>query len=232
MSKAIVLFSGGQDSTTALLWARSMFDEVCAVSVHYGQRHRSELDAAVRIARLLGVRHIQLEETVLATLGGSALVDSSQEIRASGGHTDRAMPEGLPTSFVPGRNALLLTLAAAAAVKEGARDVVAGVCQTDYSGYPDCRQEFVDALGRALTLGLPSSCGPIRIHTPLMYLSKAETVRFAIRIAGIEALEALALSVTCYLGLRPGCANCPACVLRARGFAEAGVKDPAGVLSR
>ena len=112
------------------------------------------------------------------------------------------------------------------AVREGARDVVTGTCQTDYSGYPDCRREFVDAFEKALTLAMPSSCGPVRVHTPLMYLTKAETVRLARRL-GQGCWDALALSVTCYEGQRPGCGSCPACDLRARGFAEAGEVDPA-----
>lgn len=225
MSKAVVLFSGGQDSATCLFWARVVFDEVVAVSVLYGQRHRSELSAAREITSRAGVRHLVLEAPVLGVLGGSSLV-GSDEIKASGGLVDSAMPEGLPTTFVPGRNALFLTLAGAVAVKEGARDIVTGTCQTDYSGYPDCRRVFIDAQERALSLAMPSSCGPIRISTPLMHLTKAETVRLARRLPG--CWEALALTVTCYEGLRPGCGKCPACVLRARGFAEAGEVDPCG----
>lgn len=225
MSKALVVLSGGQDSTTSLFFARQAFDEVLAISFDYGQRHRAELVAAGEIARLAGAPHRVLEIAALGKLGDSALVDPERELTWQGGRPDAAMPQGLPSSFVPGRNILFLTLAAAAAVKEGARDLVTGVCQTDYSGYPDCRREFVDALERALTAGLPSSAGPIRIHTPLMFLTKAETVRLARRLPG--CWEALALSVTCYEGRRPGCGVCPACSLRAKGFAEAGYPDPA-----
>ena len=135
------------------------------------------------------------------------------------------MPQGLPTSFVPGRNALLLTLAASFAATLDARDVVTGVCQTDYSGYPDCREEFVTAMQAALNLAMPSSLRPMRLHTPLMHLTKAETVALARRLPG--AWDALALSVTCYNGQRPGCEVCPACALRGRGFDEAGEIDPA-----
>jgi 7-cyano-7-deazaguanine synthase len=226
MSKAVVLFSGGQDSTTCIFWARTLFDEVVAASVFYGQRHRAELRAAQEIAARAGVKQVVLEAPALGALGGSALVDSTSRIEAGGGHADAAMPSGLPTSFVPGRNALFLALAAAVAVREGCRDVVTGTCQTDYSGYPDCRREFIDAQERALTLAMPSSCGPIRILTPLMHLTKAETVRLARRLPG--CWEALALTVTCYEGRRPGCGFCPACALRSRGFAEAGEVDPHG----
>lgn len=228
MNKAVVLFSGGQDSTTCLFLARLVFDEVVAVSVFYGQRHRAELKAAQEIAARASVRHLVLEVSALGALGGSALVDSTSEIVGRGGFADKAAPGGLPTSFVPGRNALFLSLAAAVAVKEGACDVVTGTCQTDYSGYPDCRREFVDAQERALTLAMPSSC-PIRILTPLMYMTKAETVRLARRLPG--CWDALALSVTCYEGRRPGCGACPACVLRANGFREASEVDPCGSTS-
>lgn len=225
MSKAVVLFSGGQDSTTCLYWARQSFDEVLAASVFYGQRHRAELGAAADIAALAGVRHIVLEAPVLGGFADSALVDASLPLAGGGGRPDAAMPGGLPTSFVPGRNILFLALAAALAVKEGAHDVVTGVCQTDYSGYPDCRREFVDALEVALRHGMPSSCGPLRILTPLMWMTKAETARLARRLPG--CWEALGRSLTCYEGRRPGCGVCAACELRARGFAEAGEVDPA-----
>lgn len=224
MSKAVVLFSGGQDSTTCLYFAKLLHDSVIAVSVAYGQRHKAELDAAAKIAALAGVEHRVLDLPVLGQLSDSALV-SDAPLTASGGVPDREMPQGLPTSFVPGRNALLLTLAAAVAVKVGARDIYSGVCQTDYSGYPDCRREFVDALERSLTLAMPSSSGPLRIVTPLMHMTKAETVKLARRVPG--CWEALALTLTCYNGARPGCGACPACELRAKGFAEAGEADPA-----
>jgi 7-cyano-7-deazaguanine synthase len=225
MSKAIVLFSGGQDSTTCLFWAKSNFDQVVAASVFYGQRHAAELDAGADICRQAGVRRVVLEMPALGQLADSALVDRGQPLTADGGAVDREAPNGLPSSFVPGRNALMLALVAALAVKEGAKDIVTGVCQTDFSGYPDCRREFVDAMERALTLAMPSSAGPLRILTPLMHLTKAETVRLAARLPG--AWDALALSITCYEGERPGCGRCPACELRAKGFTEAGIPDPA-----
>lgn len=223
--KAIVLFSGGQDSTTCLYWARTMFDEVVALSIHYGQRHRSELEAASTIAREAGVRWETLEVPALGALGGSALVDHSRPLEASGGLADREAPAGLPTSFVAGRNLLFLTLAGSFAVKEGVRDIVTGTCQTDYSGYPDCRREFIDAVEGTLGLAMPSSAGPFRIHTPLMFLTKAETVFLAQRLPG--CFDALGRTITCYEGQRGGCGGCPACTLRAKGFEEAGIRDPA-----
>lgn len=226
MSKAVVLFSGGQDSTTCLHLAKTIHEKVVAVSVRYGQRHAAELEAAGLIAYMAGVKHVFLDVPALGALGGSALVDASQPLTASGGLVDAEMPQGLPSSFVPARNILLLTLAAAVAVREGAHDVYSGICQTDYSGYPDCRRPFVDALEETLALGLPSSVGPIRIVTPLMHMTKGETVRLAERL-GPHAWEALKYTVTCYEGKRPGCDVCPACALRRAGFAEAGLPDPA-----
>lgn len=225
MSKAIVLLSGGQDSTTCLFWALTMFDEVRAVSLVYGQRHAAEIEAARTIANVAKVEHNVVHLPVLGELSDSDLVRNETAINADGGRPDMTMPQGLPTSFVPGRNALFLTVAAAYAVKHDARDIVTGVCQTDYSGYPDCRREFIDAQERALTLAMPSSAGPIRIHTPLMYMTKAETVRLALRLP--DCWEALRYSLTCYNGKRPGCGTCPACALRAKGFAEANEQDPA-----
>jgi len=223
MSKAVVLLSGGQDSTTCLFWARERF-QVHAIGIFYGQRHRVELEAAREIASLADVPFDVLDAPVLGTIGDSDLVREGTTICASGGHVDTAMPQGLPTSFVPGRNALFLTLAGAVAVKLGAKNIVTGTCQTDYSGYPDCRREFIDVQEQALTLAMPSSAGPIKIHTPLMFMTKAETVRLAMTLPG--CWDALGLSVTCYNGKRPGCGECPACVLREKGFSEAGTIDP------
>jgi 7-cyano-7-deazaguanine synthase len=217
-TRAVVLLSGGQDSTTCLYWARPRFDAVHAVSIDYGQRHRTELVAAAEIARMAGVTHEVLSLHALSALGGNALVNNALPVDGSGGLG------GLPSTFVPMRNVLFLTLAAARAVLLGGRPavVVCGACETDFSGYPDCRRATMDAAERALSLAVDA---PVRIDTPLMALDKAETVRLARSLPG--CWEALALSVTCYQGLRPGCGACPACELRARGFAEAGEADPA-----
>jgi 7-cyano-7-deazaguanine synthase len=231
MTKAIVLLSGGQDSTTSLYWARERYggSELLALSIFYGQRHAVELEAATNIAKLADVRHAELRADVLGAIGDSDLVRKDTEIKADGGYRDDAsldaMSKGLPTSFVPGRNLLFLSLAAAVAVREGAREIVTGVCQTDFSGYPDCRRLFIDSLEKTLDLAMPSSAGPFSIQTPLMLLDKAATVRMARGFPG--CWEALALSVTCYNGQRPGCGKCPACELRAKGFAEARFDDPA-----
>lgn len=214
--RAVVLLSGGQDSTTCLYWALQRYDEVRAVVIDYGQRHVAEVDAARRIATLAGVTHEVLSFPTLMQLGGNALVDKARAVEASGGLG------GHPSTFVPMRNVLFLALAAARAVQWGAEDVVCGACETDFSGYPDCRRAALDAMQDALSLAVD---GRVVVVTPLMALTKAATVRLARSLPG--CWEALALSVTCYHGHRPGCGACPACVLRARGFAEADEIDPA-----
>jgi 7-cyano-7-deazaguanine synthase len=223
--RAVVLLSGGQDSTTCLGWAKRRFIDVFALSINYGQRHHSELIAAEEIAKMFSVPLTQLQFPALGSLGGSALVSTDKNIAPDGGYADAEAPNGLPTSFVPGRNLLLLGLAAAHAVQMQASNIVTGTCQSDYSGYPDCRRVFIDAAQQAITLAMPSSAGPFEVHTPLMYRSKAEAVLMA--HDDPTTWRALARSVTCYYGNRPGCGKCPACDLRAKGFATAGFSDPA-----
>lgn len=212
-NKALVVLSGGQDSTTCLYWALQHFDSVESVTFDYGQRHRIEIDCAQHIANEAGIPNRVLPLNSLAALGGNSLTDDSIAV-------DSANGDGLPNSFVPGRNLLFLTLAAAQAWQKGIEHLVTGVAQTDYSGYPDCRADTLAALQQALRLGMESK---VTIHTPLMNLSKKETVLLA---RDCHALPAMALTHTCYNGARPPCGECPACVLRARGFAEAGIADP------
>lgn len=223
---AVVLLSGGQDSTTCLFWAKQRFEKVYALSVDYGQRHKAELECAGRISASAGVEgHHVLTLEALGQIGDSDLVREGTEIMSAGGYFDEVSNVTLPTSFVPGRNILLLALCASYGAKVGARHLVTGVCQTDFSGYPDCREDFVQAMNEAINLGLPSSCR-VQIHTPLMHLTKAETVKLAASL-GDECMKALGESLTCYYGQRPGCGVCPSCALRAKGFAEAGIADPA-----
>lgn len=230
-ANAVVLLSGGQDSTTALFWAKREYGQVHALSIWYGQRHAAELSAAEAIADSAGVPWTNYTLPVGVLGVGSALVvqggglANTPHLAASGGLPDAEMPHGLPTSFVPGRNMVFLALAASMAAGMGARRVVTGVCQTDYSGYPDCREVFIQAMAEAASLAMPSSMRPMEIVTPMMGLTKAQTVELAMELPG--CMEALSLSVTCYHGKRPGCGTCPACLLRAAGFREAGVPDPA-----
>lgn len=253
--KTVVLLSGGQDSATSLFWAKHRLlgaGELHALSMFYGQRHQAELEAAKTIAELAGCASHEVWQVDALMGGPSALTDMSRDIAAEGGMPDKAMPQGLPSTFVPGRNLVFLALAAAYAGRIGASFIVTGVCQTDYSGYPDCRLDFVHAMQNAIAQAWPQipgaplaqSCPMIRV--PLMRLTKCETVRLMVDLASIEfganeafwtdtgpfrtkAWEALAHSITCYRGERPGCGTCPACDLRAKGFAEAGIKDPAHV---
>ena len=222
--KALVLFSGGQDSTVCLAWALERFESVETVGFDYRQRHRVELECRVRVlaelrrgwplwADSLGDDHL-VDAGVLAQLGDSALTQQ----RAIEWHAD-----GLPNTFVPGRNLLFLTLAAALAYRRGASVLVAGMCETDYSGYPDCRDETLQAMQRALSLGLAT---PMDVQTPLMFIDKAATWVLADALGGAD-LTSLIVEHThsCYLGERRirhfwgyGCGNCPACELRRAGF--------------
>jgi 7-cyano-7-deazaguanine synthase len=214
--RALVILSGGQDSTTCVYWALRRFgkDAVESLTFDYGQRHRLELDAARRVAAHAGIRNVVLPVNTFEALGGSALTDSSIDV-------PRTVEDGgLPATFVPGRNLIFLTFAAAYAWRQDIANLVTGVAQTDYSGYPDCRRETIDALEEALALGLQRR---FAIHTPLMRLSKKETVLLAKELG---ALQAMALTHTCYNGCAPPCGECAACLLRARGFAEAGIPDP------
>jgi len=222
--RALVLFSGGQDSTTCLAWALDRFAEVETLGFDYGQRHRVEL--AVRPAVLARLRE-RLPQ-LAARLGEDHLVD----LKVLGQISDTALTrdaaiamqaDGLPNTFVPGRNLMFLTFAGALAWRRGIKNIVAGVCETDFSGYPDCRDDAVKAMQLALNLGMNAR---FVIHTPLMWIDKAATWRLA-RTLGGEALVELVRREThsCYQGDRQnwhdwgyGCGACPACTLRAAGY--------------
>jgi 7-cyano-7-deazaguanine synthase len=223
-TSALVLFSGGQDSTACLAWALARFERVETVGFDYGQRHRAELEARPRIleklragfpawAPRLGDDHLLPLDT-LKSIGGSALTDDMKIEMGEG---------GLPTTFVPGRNVMFLTAAAALGYRRDIADLVGGMCETDFSGYPDCRDETVQATARALSLGLGRE---VRVHTPLMWIDKAATWALAEELGG-GRLVALTVeeTVTCYEGDRSrrhewgtGCGKCPACELRAAGY--------------
>jgi 7-cyano-7-deazaguanine synthase len=227
--KALVLFSGGQDSATCLAWALDRFAEVETIGFDYGQRHRVELQARLSVREAVAARFPAWG----AKLGPDRMVDLSgygalAESALTGGD-DASVSEtgesGLPKTFVPGRNLVFLTVAGAHAWLRKAGTLVTGVCQTDYSGYPDCRQDTIDAQARALSLGLDVT---MPVQTPLMHLTKAETWALAHDLGG-DALVDLIVeeSHTCYRGTRGarhewghGCGACPACELRAKGWAE------------
>ncbi|TFF78934.1 7-cyano-7-deazaguanine synthase QueC [Aeromonas taiwanensis] len=222
MKKAVVVFSGGQDSTTCLVQAQALYDEVHAITFDYGQRHRAEIETARRLAGALGIAaHKVMDVTMLGELAISAL--TRDDIPVSGELQDN----GLPNTFVPGRNILFLTLASIYAYQVGAEAVITGVCETDFSGYPDCRDEFVKALNQAVSLGLDRA---IRFETPLMWLDKAETWALADHYGHLDTVRHQTL--TCYNGIQgDGCGACPACELRRRGL-DLYLADRAAIAAR
>lgn len=223
---ALVLFSGGQDSTVCLAWALSRFQRVETIGFDYGQRHRIELDCRLTVrdalcrafpawAARLGDDHV-LDLALLGQLSDTALTEARAiEMQAN----------GLPNTFVPGRNLLFLTFAATLAYRRGASVLVGGMCETDYSGYPDCRDNTLKALQVALSLGMDT---PMTVETPLMWLNKAQTWALAQALGGAVLVDLIVEHThTCYLGDRStrhawgwGCGHCPACELRARGHAD------------
>lgn len=211
---ALVVLSGGQDSSTCLAWAQQRYATVKTITFDYGQRHRIELEAAEKIAALAGVDWFLLPLDAFSQLGGNALTGSEEVASALRSENN------LPNTFVPGRNLIFLSFAAACAYQHGITELVTGVCQTDYSGYPDCRESTMQALQIALRAGMEAE---FTIHTPLMHLSKAQSIHLARELG---AMELMAWSHTCYNGQVPPCGTCPACELRAKGFAEAGIADP------
>lgn len=213
-NKAVVIFSGGQDSTTCLFWALKKFDKVEAITFNYGQKHNVEIEQSKIICDYFKVKQTIIDMTFLNTIVESALT--------SNGDVNQLNEKGLPSSFVPNRNQLFITLAHSYAQKIGAENLVTGVCQTDYSGYPDCRDNFITSVERTTNLGSDSK---IRIHTPLMYLTKGQTFELADNIGYLK--EVIELSHTCYNGNREhkyswgyGCQNCPACNLRQNGYED------------
>ncbi len=204
--KAVVVFSGGQDSTTCLFWAMERFNEVEAITFDYGQRHKLELEVASQIAKDLNVKHHILDMSLLNQLAPNALTRDDIEIEHKEGE--------LPTTFVDGRNMLFLTFAAVLAKQIGAAHIVTGVCETDFSGYPDCRDVFVKSLNVTLNLSMDY---PFVIDTPLMWLNKAETWALADELGAFEFVRERTL--TCYNGIPSGgCGHCPACLLRQKGL--------------
>ena len=213
MQKALILHSGGQDSTTCLAWAIKKFgrDNIETISFDYGQRHKTELTSAKKICKKLGIKNTVLKADVFKHLGKNAL---THDLKI------KTPKKGLPSTFVPGRNIFFITLAAAYAYAHGIHDLVTGVCETDYSGYPDCRENTMKSLEKTLSYGMDFK---FKIHTPLMFLTKSETIKL---IKKLGHLDLLALTHTCYNGKNPPCRKCPSCILRTKGFKEAGEIDP------
>ncbi len=209
MTQALVVFSGGQDSTTCLFQAMQQYgaENVQAITFAYGQRHGIELERAASIAQELGIRQTVLDLSLITSITHNALTDAQAAIE-----TDA---QGMPNTFVDGRNALFLLYAAIYAKSQNIRDIFIGVCETDFSGYPDCRQIFVQSMNVTLNLAMAYD---FRLHTPLMYLTKKETWALADELGVLDYIRTR--THTCYLGVDGGCHECPSCVLRERGLAE------------
>jgi 7-cyano-7-deazaguanine synthase len=220
VTAAVVILSGGLDSTVCLAEAVHAHESVIALSINYGQRHSIELERATAIAQHYGVEHIE-QRLDLSAWGGSALTDASIDVPTA---AVAATGPAIPITYVPGRNLIFLSLAVALAEARGASTVYIGVNALDYSGYPDCRPEFIESFRAtaALALRVGVEGAAVAIATPLLDLSKADIVR-----RGVELDAPLALTWSCYRGVDRPCGDCDSCVLRAKGFAEAHVKDPA-----
>lgn len=205
--KALIVFSGGQDSTTCLFWALQTFKEVEVVTFNYNQRHSEEIECAKNIAKELNVKQHLLDMQLLNQLAPNALTRDDIEIKE--GENGQ-----LPSTFVPGRNLLFLTFAGVLARQVGAKHIVTGVCETDFSGYPDCRDVFIKSLNVTLNLSMDDN---FVIHTPLMWLDKAETWALADELGAFKFVREKTL--TCYNGIiADGCGICPACDLRRKGL--------------
>jgi 7-cyano-7-deazaguanine synthase len=223
MKKAVVLSSGGIDSTTAMAMARADGYEVYCLSFNYGQRHAWELQAAERVAKAFGVKEHLIIDLDLRKIGGSALTDA---IEVPKGRSAEEIKQGIPVTYVPARNTIFLSYALAWAERLMAADIFIGVTAIDYSGYPDCRPEYIGAFEQMANLGLKAAVEgkiKIRIHTPLMAMTKAEIIR-----KGVELGVDYGLTHSCYDPSADGkaCGQCDSCLLRKKGFQEAGVADP------
>lgn len=229
---ALVVFSGGQDSATCLAWALDRFDHVETVGFHYGQVHDIEMSVRQtvrdKIAGLKPSWHSRLMEDHVYDAGVIGQISQSP---LTGGTEALIRSEGLPDTFVPGRNLAFLTLAGALAYRRGLKHIITGVCETDFSGYPDCRDDTIKALQVALNLG---TAAPFVIHTPLMWIDKAQTWALAQQLGGNELVDVIRQEThTCYRGDRGylhewgyGCGECPACVLRSKGWERFRVTAP------
>ncbi|MBZ3935644.1 7-cyano-7-deazaguanine synthase QueC [Methanimicrococcus blatticola] len=210
---AVVVFSGGQDSTTCLFWAEKIYgkENIIPVSFFYGQKHQKELEAAEKITKTYGFKGMNLSLDFLKSISACALTEEEIEV-------DKEIPEGedYPNTFVPGRNLFFLSIAGVIARNNGWHNVITGVSESDFSGYPDCREEFIRSAEKTITLAMDYE---IKIHTPLMHKTKAQTWKMAEEL-GVFDLVAEE-TVTCYNGIiGSGCGECPACALRQKGLEE------------
>jgi len=216
MKSALLLFSGGQDSTTALVWARQRFDKVSAISFDFGQTHTIELESAKSIAEHYNIPHTTLSiSSLYAEVSSCSLLKKEGMLPVSSEEK-----EGIPDTFVPGRNLLFLNIAAIHAFAHGISDIIIGVSEVDYSGYPDCREGFLQSAEKSISLAFDQK---FHIHAPFLHCSKAEEIQLLQKAGELDILKK---THTCYRGERPPCGQCDACRLRAEAFLEAGAEDP------
>ncbi|MTI67399.1 MAG: 7-cyano-7-deazaguanine synthase QueC [Firmicutes bacterium] len=219
MKKAVVLLSGGQDSATALYLAKSRGYELYAITFNYGQRHDKELECARKVAEVVGVEEHIVVETNMDAWGGSALTDKNIDVP-----NKKEDENKIPVTYVPARNMIFLSYAASYAEVIGAQDIFIGVSQLDYSGYVDCRKEFIEGMERAINLGTVCAVEEgkkIKIHAPFMNMTKEEEIKLGMEI-GVD----YSLTWTCYKGEKLACGECDSCVLRLKAFKKAGFNDP------
>ena len=222
MEKALVIFSGGIDSTTSLYWAKAHFKEVYAITFDYGQRHRIEVEFAKIIAEKAGVMEHKIFSIDLTQIGGSALTDLSIPV-PEGRDEEEILSSGIPVTYVPFRNGIFISIAAAYAEAKGITDIVGGWNAVDFSGYPDCRREFLDAMENALNLGTKIGAEkgkPFRIHSPLINLRKHEIIAL-----GLSLGADYSYSISCYKGQEIPCGLCDSCRLREKGWRQLGIMD-------
>ena len=223
MSKILIIFSGGQDSTTCLAIAKQQFSEVHLLTFNYGQRHQIELDSAKKIGEIMNVDSHEFID-INGILKSTSPLISENPVQSYS--STEELPSGVAETFVPSRNALFLTIASNRAIALGIDTVITGVSQTDYSGYPDCRSDFIDMMERTLSYANFGRVGKFFIQAPLMHLTKAETVKLAVDCLGDHFEEVFENTHTCYNGVKGGCGECAACLLRDKGFKESGIDDP------
>ena len=223
MSKAMIVLSGGQDSTICLHWALINYKEVEAISFNYGQKHSLELKSAIKISNLNNVIHTVINVPDILK-SRSPLTNNKEQLEEYNNYEemDKIIGDRVELTFVPMRNAFFLTLAANIALSKDIKTLITGVCEQDNANYPDCRDTFIRS--QELTINLALDINDFKIVTPLMFMSKKESIMIAMKMN--KCMESLAYSHTCYAGQFPPCEKCHACVLRAQGFKEAGIKDP------
>ena len=225
-NKGLVVLSGGQDSTTTALIAKKECKELHGVTFDYGQKHRIEIKSAIKIATLLKFKTYEIIKIPYILKSTSPLVNKRKKLEKY--NSPKEIPKGIEPTFIPSRNILFLTIASNRAVLHDCKIIYAGVCEEDYGGYPDCRKIFIDSMQKSIGLGISGLVKYIKIKTPLMKLTKKKSVKIAVKNSkSMEEFNKIFKEThTCYDGIKGGCGKCHACVLRDRGFKEAGITDP------